>query len=72
MTVNATTADGRARVLADGNQMPMLGLGIWQIPDGPASVNAVRWALDLGTAISTRLRPTATRRASEKRCATAA
>ena len=48
MTVSATTADGRARVLADGNQMPMLGLGIWQIPDGPASVNAVRWALDLG------------------------
>ena len=26
MTVSATTADGRARVLADGNQMPMLGL----------------------------------------------
>ena len=48
MTVSATTADGRARVLADGNQMPMLGLGIWQVPDGPASVNAVRWALDLG------------------------
>ena len=48
MTVSATTADGRARVLADGNQMPMLGLGIWQVPDGPPSVNAVRWALDLG------------------------
>ena len=48
MTVSATTADGRARVLADGNQMPMLGLGVWQIPDGPAAVNAVRWALDLG------------------------
>jgi len=48
MTVSATTADGRARVLSDGNQMPMLGLGIWQVPDGPTSVNAVRWALDLG------------------------
>ena len=48
MTVSATTADGRARVLADGNQMPMLGLGIWQVPNGPASVNAVRWALELG------------------------
>src|SRR5580693_1965800 len=48
MTVSATTADGRARVLADGNQMPMLGLGIWQVPNGPATVNAVRWALDLG------------------------
>ena len=48
MTVSATTADGRARILADGNQMPMLGLGIWQVPNGPTSVNAVRWALDLG------------------------
>jgi 2,5-diketo-D-gluconate reductase A len=28
--------------------MPMLGLGVWQVPDGPATVNAVRWALDLG------------------------
>ena len=48
MTVSATTADGRARVLADGNQMPMLGLGVWQVPNGPATVNAIRWALDLG------------------------
>jgi len=48
MTASATTADGRARVLADGNQMPMLGLGVWQVPNGPATVNAVRWALDLG------------------------
>src|ERR1700736_6643706 len=48
MTVSQTTADGRARVLADGNQMPMLGLGIWQVPNGPASVNAVRWALEVG------------------------
>ena len=37
MTVSATTADGRARVLADGNQMPMLGLGVWQVPNGPAT-----------------------------------
>ena len=42
------TADGRARVLADGNAMPILGLGVWQVPDGPFCVNAVRWALDLG------------------------
>ncbi len=26
----------------------MLGLGVWQVPDGPVCVNAVRWALDLG------------------------
>jgi diketogulonate reductase-like aldo/keto reductase len=48
MTVDAVTADGRARILADGNQMPMLGLGVWQVPNGPDCVNAVRWALDLG------------------------
>jgi diketogulonate reductase-like aldo/keto reductase len=48
MTASAVTADGRARVLADGSQLPMLGLGVWQVPDGPACVSAVRWALDLG------------------------
>jgi len=39
---------GRARSLADGSSMPLLGLGVWQIPDGPDCVNAVRWALELG------------------------
>jgi len=34
--------------LADGNEMPMLGLGVWQVPDGPECVNAVRAALELG------------------------
>ena len=24
--------------------MPMLGLGVWQVPNGPECVNAVRWA----------------------------
>jgi diketogulonate reductase-like aldo/keto reductase len=48
MTIGAVTADGRARVLADGHEMPMLGLGVWQVPDGAETVNAVRWALDLG------------------------
>jgi len=48
MTTNAVTADGRARVLADGNEMPMLGLGVWQVPNGAQCVNAVRWALELG------------------------
>ena len=28
--------------------MPMLGLGVWQVPNGPECVNAVRWALELG------------------------
>jgi diketogulonate reductase-like aldo/keto reductase len=48
VTVGAVTADGRARVLADGNQVPMLGLGVWQIPNGAECVKAVRWALELG------------------------
>ena len=38
----------RARSLADGDSMPLLGLGVWQIPNGPECVNAVRWALELG------------------------
>jgi diketogulonate reductase-like aldo/keto reductase len=48
MTSGTVTPDGRARVLADGNRIPMLGLGVWQVPNGAACVNAVRWALDLG------------------------
>jgi len=48
MAVGATTTDGRVRVLPDGNRMPMLGLGVWQVPNGLECVNAVRWALELG------------------------
>jgi len=36
------------RVLANGSRMPMLGLGVWQVPDGPECENSVRWALELG------------------------
>src|SRR6188472_2748249 len=36
------------RSLADGNSIPLLGLGVWQIPNGPDCVDAVRWALELG------------------------
>jgi diketogulonate reductase-like aldo/keto reductase len=48
MTSGAVTADGRARVLTDGNEIPLLGLGVWQVPNGPKTENAVRWALELG------------------------
>jgi diketogulonate reductase-like aldo/keto reductase len=34
--------------LADGNQLPLLGLGVWQVPEGRACVDAVRLALELG------------------------
>jgi diketogulonate reductase-like aldo/keto reductase len=48
MTFGTVTADGRARILADGHQIPLLGLGVWNVPNGPECVNAVRWALELG------------------------
>jgi len=48
MPAAALTADGRARVLADGNEIPLLGLGVWQVPDGRECEAAVRWALELG------------------------
>lgn len=48
MTAVEVTADGRAHRLADGNQIPMLGLGVWQVPSGATCVNAVQWALELG------------------------
>jgi diketogulonate reductase-like aldo/keto reductase len=41
-------ADVPVRRLADGNQIPLLGLGVWQVPNGPECVNAVRWGLELG------------------------
>src|SRR3954451_15028002 len=43
-----TSADGRTRRLADGNEIPLLGLGVWQVPDGRECEGAVRWALEAG------------------------
>ena len=48
MPTSAITTDGRARTLSNGNQIPLLGLGVWQVPNGPQTVDAVRWALELG------------------------
>jgi 2,5-diketo-D-gluconate reductase A len=42
------TEERPVRLLADGSQIPLLGLGVWQVPNGPECVNAVRWALELG------------------------
>jgi 2,5-diketo-D-gluconate reductase A len=39
---------GHVRTLADGHDIPVLGLGVWQVRNGPDCVNAVRWALELG------------------------
>jgi diketogulonate reductase-like aldo/keto reductase len=30
------------------NEIPPLGFGVWQVPDGPECERAVRWALELG------------------------
>jgi diketogulonate reductase-like aldo/keto reductase len=48
MAKTSVTADGRARVLADGNEIPLLALGVWQVPDGPQCEQAVRTALEVG------------------------
>jgi diketogulonate reductase-like aldo/keto reductase len=38
----------QTRTLADGNAMPLLGLGVWQVDDGADCEDSVRWALELG------------------------
>jgi diketogulonate reductase-like aldo/keto reductase len=48
MTTVPNRSGPQVRVLADSNKMPLLGLGVWQVPAGPECVNAVRWALELG------------------------
>jgi diketogulonate reductase-like aldo/keto reductase len=40
--------DEHVQALSDGTSIPLLGLGVWQVPDGATTVNAVRWALELG------------------------
>jgi 2,5-diketo-D-gluconate reductase A len=41
-------AEARTRALADGNEIPLLGLGVWQVDAGEEAENSVRWALELG------------------------
>ena len=48
MPESTPSSDKRRHTLADGNTIPTLGLGVWQVPNGPECVNAVRWALDAG------------------------
>lgn len=48
MAAGDLTANGQARQLVDGNEIPLLGLGVWQVPDGQECENAVRWALEAG------------------------
>ena len=41
-------ADPAASTLTDGAQLPLLGLGVWQVPNGRECVDAVRSALEVG------------------------
>jgi diketogulonate reductase-like aldo/keto reductase len=36
------------RTLSDGTEIPLLALGVWQVPDGPECEQAVLWALEAG------------------------
>jgi len=40
--------DVPVEMLADGNAIPTLGLGVWQVGEGRECVDAVTWALELG------------------------
>jgi len=42
------TSDGRARILANDLEMPLLGLGVWQSEAGRETEDAVRFALEAG------------------------
>ena len=48
MSTTPHIADRRVRRLADGTSIPVLALGVWQVPNGPECVRAVRWALEAG------------------------
>jgi diketogulonate reductase-like aldo/keto reductase len=43
-----SAGDDRHRLLADGRAIPILGLGVWQVSNGPECEHAVRWALESG------------------------
>ncbi len=45
---NGKLGDDRVRVLSDGNEMPLVGLGVYQIADSPACAEIVAAALRLG------------------------
>ena len=34
--------------LNDGNKIPQFGLGVYQVPEGEATINSVKTALEMG------------------------
>ena len=43
-----STPGGRTLTLSDGNEVPVLALGVWQVPDGRECERSVDWALQAG------------------------
>ena len=43
-----STPGGRTLTLTDGNEVPVLALGVWQVPDGRECERSVDWALEAG------------------------
>jgi len=72
VNVNAAANARGVRRLADGNEVPVLGLGVWRVPDDSACVNAVPRALDARYRRIDPARGTATRKAWAVPCAAAA
>jgi diketogulonate reductase-like aldo/keto reductase len=48
MTSGGMTSEVPTRRLADGNEIPLLGFGVWQVPEGSECGAAVRSALEAG------------------------
>ena len=46
--LNSLYKNDRRIRLNDGNYIPTFGLGVWKIPDGPDTINAVIWAIQAG------------------------
>ena len=46
--MTTTDTHGRTRTLADGNEIPLLGLGVWQVEPGEETENSVRSGLESG------------------------
>jgi 2,5-diketo-D-gluconate reductase A len=44
----SSATEARVRTLSNGQAIPLLSLGMWQVPDGPTAENAVNSALELG------------------------
>src|SRR5438270_2057498 len=48
VTDAAAGTHGATLTLDDGNRIPVLGLGVWQVPNGRECATAVRSALEVG------------------------